>query len=59
MSLIGTGGVNYSFIPEYAGDYNVTVNFVGDEDYNPYNIANQTVIVDHPRYDLILSLYMY
>jgi hypothetical protein len=48
-----TGGFNYSFIPEYAGEYDVTVNFVGDDDYNSSEV-NQTVIVDHPRYDLSL-----
>jgi hypothetical protein len=49
-----TGGFNYSFIPEYVGEYNVTANFDGDTNYNPSNIDYQTVTVDHPRYDLSL-----
>ncbi|MDR3291842.1 MAG: hypothetical protein LBT10_06815 [Methanobrevibacter sp.] len=49
-----TGGFNYSFTPSYAGEYNVTANFDGDDDYNPSDIVNQTVTVDNPRYDLSL-----
>jgi uncharacterized repeat protein (TIGR01451 family) len=48
------GEFNYTFTPEYAGEYNITTIFDGDNDYKPsYDSINFTV--NPPKYDAVIN----